>query len=71
MSKTAAPDSSEVELSKEKLRLLASYFQYREQEDAIRRAREGVAERLREVDAELRGLEAGKASAPKSDGGEG
>lgn len=71
MSKPAAPSSSEVELSKKKLRLLSAYHQYREQEDAIRRAREGVAEELREVDAELRGYEAARTGFAQADGGEG
>jgi hypothetical protein len=71
MAKAAVPGSSEVELSKEKLRLLALYHQYREQEDAIRVARKGVADRLREVDAELHGLDDARTRFAKAEGGEG
>ncbi len=71
MTKTAAPTSSEVELSKKKLRLLSAYHQYREQGDAIQRAWEGVAEELRQVDAELRGYEAARTGFAKTEEGEG
>ncbi|PHY20935.1 hypothetical protein [Caulobacter sp. BP25] len=66
MSTKTADASAEQGLALEKLRLLETYFQTREQEDALRESRSQIAGRLNQISAELRVIDAGRA-APKGD----
>lgn len=66
MSLNNAGAKSDQDLAIEKLHLLQSYFQNQEQLEALSKAQPQIAARLRQIEAEMRVLEAGRAQ-PKGD----